>query len=142
MVKFLKTVDFGHSWSVEVDEFGRIHGNGGDIGDPVYRNIMCTTQDLNIGLTALGHTTEAYRRLPGGWHPAPPGIPTDLYMCRRFFAHWIFSQLEPSTIGGTCVSALNRRISTATLQRRQPLDQVGRVHICFCSRSKRLKYCP
>jgi hypothetical protein len=85
MVKFLKTVDFGHSWSAELDEFGRIHGNGGDIGDPVYRKLMCTTQDVNIGLTALGHTTDAYRRLPGGWHPAPPDVATDLYMCRRFF---------------------------------------------------------
>jgi hypothetical protein len=101
MAKFLGTVDFGHSWSAEVDEFGRIHGDGGDIGDPVYRKLLCTTQDVNIGLTALGHTTDAYRRLLDGWHPAPQDVATDLYMCRRFFAIEglrFGTLLEPSTI--------------------------------------------
>jgi glycosyltransferase involved in cell wall biosynthesis len=101
MIKFLETVDFGHSWPVEVDEFGRLHGNGGDIGDPIYRRIMCTTLDINFGLTTIGHTMDAYRRLPGGWHPTPPGIGTDHYMCRRFFAidGLRFGTLhEPSTI--------------------------------------------
>jgi glycosyltransferase involved in cell wall biosynthesis len=101
MVKFLRTVDFGHSWAAEVDEFGRIHASGGDIGDPICRKIMCTTLHVNIGLTALGHTADAYHRLPGGWHPAPPNILTDLYMCRRFFAIEglrFGTLLEPSTI--------------------------------------------
>jgi glycosyl transferase family 2 len=101
MVKFLKTVDFGHSWPVEVDEFGRIHGNGGDIGNSIYREIVCTTQHINIGLTPIGHTADAYRRLPGGWRPAPLGIGSEVYLCRRFFAveGLRFGTLhEPSTI--------------------------------------------
>jgi glycosyltransferase involved in cell wall biosynthesis len=101
MVKLLKTVDFGHSWTAEVDEFGRIHASGGDIGDPVIRKIMCMTDHINLGLTQLGHTTDAYHRLPGGWHPAPPDVPTDTYMCRRFFAVEglrFGTLLEPSTI--------------------------------------------
>jgi hypothetical protein len=101
MVKLLKTVDFGHSWTAELDEFGRIHASGANIADPVCRKIMCTTDHINPGLTQLGHTTEAYRRLPGGWHPAPPDVPTDTYMCRRFFAVQglrFGTLLEPSTI--------------------------------------------
>lgn len=44
-------------------------------GDPP-RNIA--------GLTTVAHTLAAYRRLPEGWSPAPPGLYTDLNMWRKF----------------------------------------------------------
>ena len=36
-------------------------------------------------LSAVGHTLEAYQRLPDGWQETPLGIPTDQYMFRQFF---------------------------------------------------------
>jgi hypothetical protein len=101
MVALLKDVDFGHSQVVEVDEFGRIHGHGGGIECLKYREIMLQTWHLNLGLTTIGHTMDAYRRLPGGWQPAPPGVASDLNMIRRFFCVpglRFGSLLEPSTI--------------------------------------------
>ena len=37
-----------------------------------------------FGPTFAGYRLEAYRRLPEGWAPAPPGIWTDLFMWRKF----------------------------------------------------------
>lgn len=39
-----------------------------------------------IPLSAMGHTTEAYRRLPTGWSPAPIDTHTDLFMWSKFIA--------------------------------------------------------
>jgi glycosyltransferase involved in cell wall biosynthesis len=105
MVKFLSEVDFGHSRTVEVDEFGRIHSHGGGMDCPAYRDIMRRTWHINPGLTVLGHTMAAYRQVPGGWQPAPPGVPSDLNMIRRFFAVdglRFGTLLEPSTLRFVC----------------------------------------
>jgi GalNAc5-diNAcBac-PP-undecaprenol beta-1,3-glucosyltransferase len=37
-----------------------------------------------IGLTGAAHTLAAYRLLPWGWRPAPPGVWTDLHMWQQF----------------------------------------------------------
>jgi GalNAc5-diNAcBac-PP-undecaprenol beta-1,3-glucosyltransferase len=37
-----------------------------------------------IGLSMVGHTLEAYRRLPVGWRTSPTGTPTDLHMWRQW----------------------------------------------------------
>jgi len=100
MVNLLKTNDVGQSRSLEIDEYGRVHGGGGDISDPNLRKLMCETTYYNVGLTTVAHSMKAYR-LSGGWSPAPTGVPTDLYMLRKFFsvADLRFSTaLEPSTI--------------------------------------------
>lgn len=40
----------------------------------------------HVPLSAMGHTLDAYRRLPVGWSPAPIGIYTDLHMWRKFLS--------------------------------------------------------
>lgn len=43
-----------------------------------------------MGPTVVGHRLEAYRRLPEGWSPAPPGTPSDLNMWRKWIAaDWV-----------------------------------------------------
>ena len=37
-----------------------------------------------FGLASGGHTLDAYRRLPRGWFPAPPGFNTDLHFWLQF----------------------------------------------------------
>ena len=39
-----------------------------------------------FGPTTAGYRMETYRRLPVGWSPAPPELPTDLFMWRKFLA--------------------------------------------------------
>jgi GalNAc5-diNAcBac-PP-undecaprenol beta-1,3-glucosyltransferase len=40
----------------------------------------------HLPLSTVGHTLDAYRRLPYGWRTTPPGIATDVYMWRQFLA--------------------------------------------------------
>ena len=37
-----------------------------------------------FGLASGGHRLDAYRRLPTGWNPAPPGINSDLHFWLQF----------------------------------------------------------
>jgi len=37
-----------------------------------------------VALTGAAHTLAAYRRLPSGWRPAPPGLQTDYHMWLQF----------------------------------------------------------
>ncbi|HSM01052.1 MAG TPA: glycosyltransferase family 2 protein [Acidimicrobiia bacterium] len=57
----------------------------GDLADPRYRQAIL--DDFNfVPLGAAGHTMSAYRSLSDGWTPAPPGLPTDLHMWKKFAA--------------------------------------------------------
>ena len=39
----------------------------------------------SVSLTGVMHSRSSYLRLPFGWRPAPPGIPSDLYMWHQYF---------------------------------------------------------
>jgi hypothetical protein len=45
---------------------------------------MCAETFNIFGLSAAGHRLSAYRGLPQGWSPAPPDLPTDLHMWRKW----------------------------------------------------------
>lgn len=101
MVALLEHADVGHSQTVEIDEYDRIHASGGGIGDPIIRKIMSEAPYYNTGLTTIGHTMAAYRRLPNGWPPAPENTTSDLHLLRSFFAIEglrFAHELQPSTI--------------------------------------------
>ena len=64
---------------------GSLETLAGDLGDPVWRRRLLRDPAHNFfGLSQGGHTIEAYRALPQGWHPAPRDLPTDLHMWRHF----------------------------------------------------------
>lgn len=99
MIAALDEADFAHSCAVRV------------LPD---QTVECWTVDLTLGahrrellggrnripLSAGGHTLEAYKRLPIGWSPTPPGVPTDLYMWQKFlrFPHTRFRALATPTV--------------------------------------------
>lgn len=64
-------------------------GDGGwyrwivDLGQPRYRRLMFEHRN-RVPLVCGAHTLEAYRRLPYGWRPAPPGHWTDEWMWMQF----------------------------------------------------------
>jgi hypothetical protein len=58
----------------------------GDLNHPEYRERMRGKWNF-IPLSALAHRMDFYRKLPLGWHPAPPDTWTDLHMWRKLLSH-------------------------------------------------------
>jgi GalNAc5-diNAcBac-PP-undecaprenol beta-1,3-glucosyltransferase len=69
-----------------VDADGTLGTWYGDLNHPQYRERMRGTWNF-IPLSALAHRMDFYRKLPLGWHPAPPDTWTDLHMWRKLLAH-------------------------------------------------------
>lgn len=84
MEALLATADFGNLLHVYVRPDGRVEILPGDLGSPDTRRRMLAEPFNVFGLTFAGYRLDAYRRLPDGWTPAPPGTWTDLHMWRKF----------------------------------------------------------
>jgi glycosyl transferase family 2 len=82
--KLLQTVDFGHVIHVTIHPDGRVEALPADLADPDLRHRFLDEIFNQFGLTFGGYRLDAYRGLPEGWAPAPPSIPTDLHMWRKF----------------------------------------------------------
>ena len=87
MSKLLDQVDFGNLPQVQVMADGMLAMLPGTLADADLRRAMLTEAFNFFGPTVAGYRIEAYRALPVGWSPAPPGIPTDFFMWRKFLAH-------------------------------------------------------
>ena len=82
----LSEADFAHSTPIRVAVDGSIEMPYlGDVSERWFRDEIDTRHNF-IPLSTGGHTLDAYRRLPVGWAPAPPDIPTDAHMWRKFAA--------------------------------------------------------
>jgi len=68
-----------------VDTDGHVHVSRTDLGREYYRELVLGGEN-RTHLSVLGHTLDAYRRLPQGWTPTPEGIATDLYFLQRLLA--------------------------------------------------------
>jgi GalNAc5-diNAcBac-PP-undecaprenol beta-1,3-glucosyltransferase len=79
MVSALKDADFAHAVPIYFDAAGSMGVHRGDLDVAALRARMRGGFNF-IPLSAAAHTLEFYRRLPCGWHPAPPDLPTDLHM--------------------------------------------------------------
>jgi len=88
MTQLLDGNDFAHPLPVFVNLDGSLEVVPTDLADQ-----DCVNWHLNdlvfrnaVSLTGVVHTRDSYLRLQRGWHPAPAGQPTDLYMWREYFA--------------------------------------------------------
>jgi GalNAc5-diNAcBac-PP-undecaprenol beta-1,3-glucosyltransferase len=79
----LEAADFAHGPAVYVHHDGSLVFLPFDLARPECVDFLLRGQN-SIGLTGAAHTLAAYRRLPVGWRPAPPGVYTDLYMWQQF----------------------------------------------------------
>lgn len=86
MESLLTDVDFGNLLHVEADTDGEVALVAGDLANPQTRQRMLERTFNIFGLTVGGYRLSAYRALPVGWSPAPPGLASDLHMWRRFLA--------------------------------------------------------
>ena len=77
-----------------------VHADGtlgtwyGDLNHPEYRERMRGAWNF-IPLSTLAHRMDFYRKLPLGWHPAPPDTWTDLHMWRKLLSH---EAVDPLTL--------------------------------------------
>jgi hypothetical protein len=118
----LGEADFAHSAPVTVDVDGSLLYWPIDLSRAEYQAMLSEGRWNAIGLTGACHTLSAYRRLPRGWHPAPPDIWTDLHMWREFVALQGFRGVT-----GTRLTALHfpsiYREHRSVDQRRDELEQ-------------------
>ncbi len=86
MAALLREVDFGHVLQVIVHLNGQIGIAHGGLSEPGQTERMLSTRYNTFGPTVAGYRLAAYRSLPVGWSPAPPELPSDLHMWRKFLA--------------------------------------------------------
>ena len=82
MRELLRNADFAHTLAVAVEGDGQLFTYSGDLALTGVVARMHNGRNF-IPLSCAGHTLEAYRRLPHGWHPAPPDVPTDLHFFQQ-----------------------------------------------------------
>jgi hypothetical protein len=83
VVRLLGDVDFVTGAPVNIWPDGSLRYNAFDLARPEFRQVLLTGRGGG-GLTGVAHTRELYERLPAGWSPAPPDVPTDIHMWRQF----------------------------------------------------------
>jgi hypothetical protein len=86
LAALLDEVDFGNLIQVDLQPDGTLGVHSGDLADPDTRHRMLTGDWNFFGPTFCGYRLDAYRALPVGWSPAPPGVWTDLHMWRKFLS--------------------------------------------------------
>jgi glycosyltransferase involved in cell wall biosynthesis len=86
IARLLRRVDFGHISMVWVQPNGGIAVDPHSLADRAVRERMLRGKRNFFGPTTVGYRLSAYRALPEGWSPAPPGIASDLFMWRKFLA--------------------------------------------------------
>jgi GalNAc5-diNAcBac-PP-undecaprenol beta-1,3-glucosyltransferase len=82
----LADADFATAVSLAVLPGGGVTLKGNDFGRPDTRQAFLRG-GTGIGLSVLGHTLAAYRRLPEGWVTTPAELATDRYFWERFVSN-------------------------------------------------------
>jgi hypothetical protein len=82
LAALLEDADVAHTLSFSIDADGTFHVVRQNLAGAFHREVLLGG-DSRIHLSITGHTMELYRRLPGGWQPAPEGIYSDLYLWQR-----------------------------------------------------------
>jgi glycosyltransferase involved in cell wall biosynthesis len=86
MRRLLAEADFAHSAPVLVDPDGALVYRPADLARPEFAELIREGRNNFISLTGAAHTRALYERLPHGWRPAPPEMPTDIHMWMQVFA--------------------------------------------------------
>jgi glycosyltransferase involved in cell wall biosynthesis len=83
----LRDADFGSLLHLLVHPDGRLELYPCDLARPEIRaRLLAEPPQNRFGLSFGAYRLAAYRRLPVGWSPAPPGLWSDLHMWRKFLA--------------------------------------------------------
>jgi hypothetical protein len=89
MIRLLAGADFAHTLGGQVGPDGRLRWWTLNLSLPEDRRYLLEVENT-IGLHAVAHTRSSYLALPQGWDTAPPGMPTDYNMWRKFLTQeWV-----------------------------------------------------
>jgi hypothetical protein len=83
--ELLQHADLARDAPLNVWPDGSFRYSAFDLGRPEFVALLAANRGGG-GLTGVAHTRETYARLPDGWHPAPPDLPTDVHMWQQFVA--------------------------------------------------------
>jgi glycosyltransferase involved in cell wall biosynthesis len=83
MLRLLEDADFAHSAPLVVLRGGALGYAPIDVSRPEFQALLLRGGWNKIALTGAAHTLAAYRRLPHGWQPAPPGVWSDHHMWQQ-----------------------------------------------------------
>ncbi len=86
LAQLLERADFVSLPQITIREEGFASPSGGDLVDAETRARMRDQVYNFFGPSECGYRLAAYKALPIGWSPAPPDLPTDLFMWRKFLA--------------------------------------------------------
>jgi glycosyltransferase involved in cell wall biosynthesis len=86
MLELLQSADFAHALPVLVDPDRILVYRPADLARPEFRELIRVGRNNFISLTGAAHTRALYDRLPYGWRPAPPRMPTDIHMWTQVFS--------------------------------------------------------
>ncbi|MDG4551454.1 MAG: glycosyltransferase [Candidatus Contendobacter sp.] len=96
LLRILQDADFAHTLHTAIQADGEVVALGGDLACETIRQSMRLAKWNFFGLTCVGHTLAAYRRLPYGWRPRPEGLWSDLHMWRQWLDQpWCRFHSEP-----------------------------------------------
>ena len=151
MRELLEGGDLAHDAPVNVWPDGSLRYNAFDLGRPEFVEAVLRNRGGG-GLTGMAHTRGTYERLPFGWRPAPPDIPTDIFMWQQLVGlpnfrgvtgQRLTTLVFPSPLR-TRMSAAERASELAHWQQRMaqpgfPLELEALVHTAACRAAERLK---
>ena len=120
MLELLEDADFAHDLTVNVLPDGSLRYNVFDFGRPEFVERVAAGR-AGVGLTGASHTRAAYDRLPFGWRPAPPGVPSDIYMWQQFLSLPGFTGVTSDRLGALIFPSPRRTHMTA-VERAAELD--------------------
>jgi glycosyltransferase involved in cell wall biosynthesis len=101
--ELLRTADFGNLLHVLAHPDGRLELYPCDLARPALRAGMLEQRSNHFGLSFGAYRLAAYRRLPVGWSPGPPGLWSDLHMWRKFLARGDMVFATRMTVAALCL---------------------------------------
>ncbi len=106
MQALLAENDFAHAPTLSFHADGRPEQRRVDLSLEANRALLLAGE-VGVPLSFAAHTLALYRRLPAGWHPAPEGTFTDLYMWQQ-----VLSVPDCRAVSGKQPTVLNFPSST------------------------------
>lgn len=114
--------NFIHSLPIKVGKEGDLNLFPTDISIQEYLDWYLSDQvHTSFSLTGVVHSRELYMSLPIGWEEAPIGIPSDLFMWKKFFASAGFEG-KSSTASTTIKLDASIRVGMSDAERRAEIE--------------------
>jgi glycosyltransferase involved in cell wall biosynthesis len=118
----IENSNFIHTLPIQVGKEGKLNFLPTDISIRGCLNWHLSDEVHNaVSLTGVMHSRELYLNLPVGWEEAPVGIPSDLFMWKKFFAADEFNG-KSSRVSTTIKLDASRRMNLSDTERQAEIE--------------------